>query len=97
MTVSSRIKKKIESPEIECDYYYSKIEGLEYTTTTIDRPDGNGRNYWYYHYELSHTTENIERACNYLGISQESVIIMEVNMPYHMIFNTENTFYHNID
>ncbi|WP_027728877.1 hypothetical protein [Treponema sp. C6A8] len=70
-------RKKFIHPEIECSIYYPKIEGLEYTTTTIDRPDGNGCNYWYYHYELSHTTENIERIAKFLGKNQEELIVWE--------------------
>ena len=68
-------KKAFAHPEIERSTFYPKIEGLEYTTTQIDRPAEDGCNYWYYHYELKQTLENIGRICNYLGISQDIVIV----------------------
>jgi hypothetical protein len=68
-------KKAFAHPEIERSTFYPKVEGLEYTTTQIDRPAADGCNYWYFHYELKHTTENLQRLCNYLGVSQESVIV----------------------
>lgn len=70
-----RDKKEFRDPEIERSTFYPKINGLVYTSTKVDRFSDNGLNYWYYHYEMEHTTENIQRVCSYLGISQDSVIV----------------------
>ena len=62
-----RDRKSYDSPEIERCYYYVELN-LDYTRTQIDRYENDGLNHWYFHYELAHTMDNIEKVCDYLGI-----------------------------